>query len=77
MKNTEKNTLTKFMTKMGITVLVGFIVILVIVLIAPDVIFAQPPPILGDPQQSPIDGGLSVVAVAGGAYALKKLRKKN
>jgi hypothetical protein len=54
--------------------LIGMIVI-VIILSSTDLI-AQPPPMLGDPEQSPIDGGLSVVALAGGAYALKKLRQK-
>lgn len=36
-----------------------------------------PPPALPDgPSQAPIDGGLSILAVAGGAYALKKMRAK-
>lgn len=29
------------------------------------------------PNQAPIDGGLSLVAAAGGAYAWKKLKNKN
>ena len=29
------------------------------------------------PVEAPIDGGLSLLAVAGGAYAIKKLRDKN
>ena len=29
------------------------------------------------PSQAPIDGGLSLLAAAGGAYAFKKLRNKN
>ena len=28
------------------------------------------------PDQAPIDGGLSLLAAAGGAYAVKKLREK-
>ena len=28
------------------------------------------------PSQAPIDGGLSILAAAGGAYAIKKLRDK-
>jgi len=28
------------------------------------------------PQQTPIDGGLGILAAAGGAYAVKKLRDK-
>jgi hypothetical protein len=36
-----------------------------------------PPPMLpAEPAQSPIDGGLAVLAAAGGAYAIKKLRDK-
>ena len=34
---------------------------------------APPPP--GVPQQVPIDGGLGLLALAGGAYAVRKLRK--
>ncbi|MEQ9265273.1 MAG: hypothetical protein RLN81_08640 [Balneolaceae bacterium] len=37
--------------------------------------FAQPG-LPGDPAQAPIDGGLGLLAAAGGAYALKKLREK-
>ena len=29
------------------------------------------------PSQAPIDGGLGLLAAAGGAYAIKKLRDKN
>jgi len=49
------------------------------VLLSPELIFAQPPTQLptGDIQQTPIDGGIAVTAIAGGAYALKKLRKNN
>jgi hypothetical protein len=38
-------------------------------------LLAQPPPVLpNDPSQAPIDGGLSLVALAGSAYAWKKLK---
>jgi len=47
-----------------------------IVLIATTVLFAQPPGLPGAPDQAPIDGGLSLLAAAGGAYAWKKLRDK-
>lgn len=30
-----------------------------------------------DPEQTPIDGGLGILAALGGAYAIKKLRDKN
>jgi len=47
----------------------------VIVLLTSDVAFAQPglPPA---PSQAPIDGGLGLLAAAGGAYAWKKLRNR-
>ncbi len=36
---------------------------------------APPPPTLPTmPDQAPIDGGLSLLALAGGAYAVKRLR---
>jgi hypothetical protein len=38
-------------------------------------VLAQLPPMLpNNPSQAPIDGGLSLVALAGGAYAWKKLK---
>lgn len=41
--------------------------------------FAQPPPpaLPVGPDQAPIDGGLALLALGGGAYALKKLRNKS
>lgn len=41
--------------------------------------FAQtkmPPPLPSAPKATPIDGGLGILAAAGGAYAIKKLRDK-
>lgn len=40
---------------------------------------AQPPPpaLPSGPDQAPIDGGLSLLALGGGAYALNKLRNRN
>jgi hypothetical protein len=40
---------------------------------------AQPPPpaLPGMPNQAPIDGGLGLLAAAGGAYAWRKLRNRN
>ena len=35
------------------------------------------PGLPGPPSQAPIDGGLSLLAAAGGAYAIKKLRDKS
>ncbi len=57
------------------------IVLMVVLPILGDaIVFAQtlPPPALpGMPDQAPIDGGLALLAAAGGAYAWKKLRPKN
>lgn len=56
-----------------------FLVLLFIVaavLVIPDLASAQPPPPPGKPTQTPIDGGLGLLAAAGGAYAIKKLRDK-
>ena len=48
---------------------------LAIVLMITTVVLAQPG-LPGAPSQAPIDGGLSILAAAGGAYAIKKLRDK-
>ncbi|MEP0007523.1 MAG: hypothetical protein ABJ387_05720 [Balneola sp.] len=52
------------------------IITLVIILMATAIVNAQPG-LPGDPSQAPIDGGLGLLAAAGGAYAYKKLRGKN
>jgi hypothetical protein len=46
------------------------------ILVLPELSFSQPPPPPGKPTQTPIDGGLGLLAAAGGAYAIKKLRDK-
>lgn len=46
---------------------------LIIVLIATALVHAQPG-LPDNPAQAPIDGGLGLLAAAGGAYAYKKLR---
>lgn len=49
----------------------------ILVTLLPEVALAQtpPPPALpGMPDQAPIDGGLGLLAAAGGAYAWRKLR---
>ena len=48
----------------------------VLILMLLTVVQAQPPLPETDPSQAPVDGGLGVLAAAGGAYALKKLREK-
>lgn len=45
------------------------------VLVAPDLITAQPS-LPSAPSQAPIDGGLGLLAAAGGAYVMKKLRDR-
>ena len=47
-----------------------------LLLSTPDMLLADPPIFPGDPDQVPVDGGLSLLAAAGGAYALNKLRKR-
>ncbi len=49
---------------------------LTFIAIATTAVMAQPG-LPGAPDQAPIDGGLGLLAAAGGAYALKKLRDKN
>jgi len=54
-----------------------FTILLFAVLILPELAFSQvPPPPPDAPTQTPIDGGLGILAVAGGAYALNKLRQR-
>ena len=55
-----------------------FTILLFAVLILPDLAFSQavPPPPPTAPNQTPIDGGLGILAAAGGAYALNKLRQR-
>lgn len=57
--------------------LLTFLIIAVGVLfVMPDYVLAQPPGLPSDPEQTPIDGGLGILAALGGAYAIKKLRDK-
>ena len=48
---------------------------IIIILITSAMLFAQPG-LPSAPSQAPIDGGLGLLAAAGGAYAWKKLRDK-
>lgn len=51
------------------------ILFLMFVMLTNLVVAQVPPPLLpSGPSQTPIDGGLGILAAAGGAYALKKLR---
>ena len=63
--------------KKTIYILLAVIIITGLILILPDLVSAQaPPPPPSKPTQAPIDGGLGLLAAAGGAYAIKKLRDK-
>lgn len=48
---------------------------LFILIMLPIIVIAQPG-LPDSPDQTPIDGGLGILAAAGGAYALKKLKEK-
>jgi hypothetical protein len=47
----------------------------VLLVIAPEIVSAQPQ-FPQPPDQAPIDGGLTILAAAGGAYAINKLRNR-
>lgn len=53
-------------------------VLFVVAFGVPELLAQTPPPpaLPGMPDQAPIDGGLSILAAAGGAYAWRKLRNK-
>lgn len=53
-----------------------FLFTFLFILLATTAVFAQPG-LPSPPSQAPIDGGLSILAAAGGAYAIKKLRSGN
>lgn len=47
------------------------LVVTILCLLIPSLLLAQGPP---DPEDTPIDGGLSVLLAAGAAYGVKKYR---
>lgn len=53
-------------------------IVILLILVLTTLVAAQvPPPMLpSGPSQTPIDGGLGLLAAAGGGYALKKLRDR-
>lgn len=59
-------------------ILLILVVIVLAVIFLPDLLMGQAPPPPPDKpiDQVPIDGGLALLATAGGAYGLKKLRDK-
>lgn len=71
--------LLKFMImKKVFFLLITILIIAGSVMLFPESSQAQtpPPPPTDKPIQNPIDGGLAILAVAGGAYGIKKLRDK-
>jgi hypothetical protein len=52
------------------------LIVLVLIAVGSADLMAQPPGMPSAPDQAPIDGGLSLLVLGGGAYALKKLRNK-
>ena len=73
---TMKPTLYNRLQKIGIR----FASLFIMLVFNTVMLFAQSPPGLpgfpDNPDPAPIDGGLSLLAAAGGAYAIKKLRDK-
>jgi hypothetical protein len=67
--------------KLNSKTILGIFVICAMFIFVPfliETVIAQPPPpaLPGVPSQAPIDGGLTLLAAAGGAYAWKKLRNR-
>lgn len=59
--------------------LIYFVLAIAFILILTSFVMGQPelPPMLPDnPDQTPIDGGLSILAALGGGYAIKKLNDR-
>ncbi|MEM6289042.1 MAG: hypothetical protein AAF845_18035 [Bacteroidota bacterium] len=55
-------------------VLFGLAALALLIVVAPEAAAQPPPP--DAPAAIPIDGGLGLLALAGGAYAAKRLRSK-
>lgn len=55
----------------------GLLLLMGLLLCTPELLWADPPVFPGNPDQVPVDGGLGLLAAAGGAYAWRKLRKNN
>lgn len=77
------NKLSTQMNRRKIRIITGILITLVVLGLMPglegSLLFAQapPPPSLpGMPDQAPIDGGIALLAAAGGALAWKRLRNK-
>lgn len=60
-----------------VTLFIIAIILLLAWLFLPELSVAQTPPTLpAKPTQNPVDGGLALLAAAGGAYAINKLRNR-
>jgi hypothetical protein len=68
--------ITKTMKNVLFKIIPGILMILLLTSIAYAQSTPGPPGFPSTPGEAPIDGGLGLLAAAGGAYALKKLRDK-
>ena len=57
------------------TLIASVVLFAIMALLTIDPAIAQTPGLPTTPDQAPIDGGLGLLAVAGGAYAIKRLRR--
>lgn len=64
------------MKNIWITTTIIVFICIIGLLILPDTVLSQPPPPPSKPTQTPIDGGLGLLAAAGSIYAIKKLKQK-
>jgi hypothetical protein len=54
----------------------SFILLTVLLIVFSCIALAQPPGLPHAPDQAPLDGGLALLAAAGGAYGWRKLQGK-
>ena len=57
------------------TLFASILLLAILATLTIDPAFAQTPGLPTTPDQAPIDGGLGLLAAAGGAYAIKRLRR--
>ena len=62
------------MTHVMVTMMITMMTVIMVLI--NEIVMAQPG-LPGPPSQAPIDGGLTLLAAAGGAYAIKKLKDRN
>lgn len=74
-KRTQRTKKSKHLPKISDPAVIYGIVLLLLFFV-PLVAFGQPG-LPDEPEQTPIDGGLGILAAAGGVYAIKKLRDRN